>query len=136
MNIRHFASAAAAGFALLSGACSSSTTVSGKAIRGDLSFIGVVDAADPRLAQEGLADVELNARGVEARSDRILTDGRSGSNGDFILRIDDPDAVSYPAMVHAHLDGFADARQGLSIPPKDRRLLVILKPLGPVAAPR
>lgn len=131
MNTRFLAALALVPLTMALGGCKSPSVISGKVIRGDLSFIGIVDAADPRLKQEGLAGAELSARGVEARSDRILSDGRSGSGGDFKLRIDDPDAPTLPAMIHAHLDGYADAHQELSIPPSERRVLVILKPIGP-----
>jgi hypothetical protein len=111
-------------------ACSRGTTVSGKVIRGDVSFIGVVDPADPRLKQDGLEGAEVTARGSGTRADRILADTRSGKSGDFSVRIDDQEAIGRPAEFRAHLPAYADARQEMPIPASDRRLLVILKPMA------
>ena len=111
-------------------ACSRAMTVSGKVIRGDVSFIGAVDPADPRLKQEGLEGAEVSARGSGVRANRILADTRSGKAGDFTVRIEDQEAMGYPAEFRAHLPAYADAVQPMPIPASDRRLLVVLKPMS------
>jgi hypothetical protein len=117
-------------------ACSRAIIVNGKVVRGDVSFIGSVDTNDPRLKQPGLDAVEVSARGTGSRSDRILSDTHSDSSGDFRLRIEDQEAISHTAEFRCHLPGYADARQEMDIPPPDRRLLVVLKPLSGGGAPK
>jgi hypothetical protein len=118
------------------GGCSRATLISGKVIQGDVSMVGTVDRGDPRLKQSGLEGAEVSARGAGGRADRILADTKSGRSGDFTLRIHDHEAISHPAEFRGHLAGYADASQEMPLPPGDRRLLIVLKPVGPRAAPR
>src|ERR1041384_613161 len=93
-------------------ACSKATTVSGRVVRGEFSFIGTVDPADPRLkaagapGSEGLEGAEISVRGTGNRADRILSDARSGKSGEFTARIDDQDAIGRPTEFRAHLAGY------------------------------
>ena len=118
-------------FLILLTACTHPIAITGKVIPGPISFIGTVDPADPRLNQPGLAGAALSARGSQSYSDQILADTRSGQTGNFTLLISDQVALRRPAEFHARLPGYADAAQEMTIPPKDRRLLVVLKPIAP-----
>lgn len=112
----------------LTGCGGRAANVSGKVIRGDISFIIAVDATDPRLKGEGIPGVEVQ---VYAERGAVLLGGAtSDSKGNITVSIQNVGALLRPAEFDAEKEGFARTSTVMSIPAVDKRVLVILKPSG------
>jgi len=122
--------AAFAGLAVLAlGGCQGGpTSVKGKVIRGDISFVVAVDASDPRLKGEGLAGAEVQVTAVSARGAALLAEGKSDANGNLKLSVRDTEALLRPAEFSAELDGYTRTSAEMSIPPGDKLILIMLRP--------
>jgi len=114
--------------------CAAKAPVAGKVIEGDISFIGVVDPADERLNGPGIPGATIVVRGGDTPTALELAEVVSDRKGDFRLSIADQKALTRPAQFTADKEGYSRAVGVMSIPPQDRRLLIILKPMP--AAPR
>lgn len=119
--------------------CRSGSTVTGKVIPGEVSFIGVVDASDKRLKDPGIPGVEVAAGTDPSRpvAAAVLGRGTSDKSGNVVVRIKDEGSYAGPFAFNATKDGYVPATGLMPIPSTDRRLLVILKPAsaGAPAAP-
>ncbi len=109
----------------------SAIRVEGKAIEGNVSFIAAVPANDPRLKGPGVegAKIELVSK-VGQTQGSVVGSGTSIKEGNFSVRLTDPNAVKAPADVRATCAGYLPATNSLLIPSSDMRLLVILKRAG------
>jgi len=120
--------------------CQQAAPVTGKVIRGDVSFIGVVEASDERLKLIGLQGAEVTATNDpnSPAAAAVLAKATSDAKGNFSLRIADQSTLTRATGFTAKKEGFLPASSAMPMPSEDRRLLVILKPMGPApnAAPR
>lgn len=108
--------------------CNNASIVKGKVIPGNLNFIVLVDERDERLKSDGLADVEVTARGdIGKVAGMVLGKAKSNPKGDFSLSIKEQSVLLKPVEFSATVDGHPAARETLSIPPESRRVLVIIK---------
>jgi hypothetical protein len=110
--------------------CNSMPTLQGKVIQGNLSFVAVVDSGDERLKSDGLAGAQVVVRGDPRRGSVVVAESETDSKGSFTLRFKDQSVFLRPAEFGADKAGFRPARGEMSLPPSDRRLLIILAPLG------
>ena len=115
----------------LGGCGGGASKINGKVVRGDLSFIILVDANDPRLKGEGLPGAHVAIRSVASRGGGLLADGTSDKSGNVTLSVRDAGALLRPAEFSAELEGYQRTTAEMSIPPVDKRILVLLKPGAP-----
>lgn len=111
--------------------CAGKAIITGKVIQGDVSFMGVVDANDERLAKPGLAGAEV---AVVSDPDRPaassnLGQATSDATGAFSIKVSDQSAYMRPAGFSARKEGYISTTGVMALPPADRRLLVILQPV-------
>jgi hypothetical protein len=115
------------------GCGASASMVNGRVIKGDLSFILVVDASDPRLKEPGLAGANVAMSNTSASGGASIARVTSDSVGNVALPVRDTAALFRPAVFTAELEGYQRTTSEMSIPPTNKRVLVILKPTGPGA---
>jgi hypothetical protein len=131
MMMRSALCACAAAFvALVAGCGGQASRISGKVIRGDISFLVVVDSSDPRLKGEGLPGAQVEVRSTPERGAVLLAGATSDAKGNLTLAVRDGSAILRPAEFSASLDGYVPTSSVMSIPPADKRLLIMLKPGG------
>lgn len=122
-----FAGVIVAGACALLGACSSS--LQGKAIRGDYSGVEVVSDSDPRLAERGLSGVSVHVQ-LDPTKLKRETLGRavSASDGSFSIPVDQFGAgvLEYDIGVYARRRGCEPAEAFFRLPGSGKRLLVIM----------
>ena len=121
---------AAAISAILTGCGGGASTIKGKVIRGDISFLVVVEASDPRLRGDGLPGAQVQINASTSRGGALLAESTSDARGNVSLAVRDSAALLRPAEFSAELNGYARTSSVMSIPAADKRLLVILKPGG------
>ena len=116
-------------FVLLTG-CSSSQ-VRGVVRAGEVSTVLIVGSDDERLSSGGIPDVEVqvsaNYLGANERSHSATT----GAAGKFAVHFGRGVELQDPVRVVVRTDGYLPARVTTPVPPSDKRLLVILKPISP-----
>jgi hypothetical protein len=106
--------------------------VPGKVVAGDVSLVGVVEESDSRLddsgTETGLAGVTVEILGTSGDA-RGVSVGKavSDKNGNFTIRLMDPNAIKSPAEFRASSPGYLPATSSMLIPPPQRRVLVVLK---------
>jgi len=125
-------------FLVAAGGCSGTASVKGKAIQGEVSFMGVGDAGDERLKAAGLKEVEVNITSDPGRSSATTTLGHATTDatGNFSIRITDQSSYSRQAGFSARKEGYISTTGLMPLPPADLRLLIILQPAGrPTSAP-
>ncbi len=120
--------------AVLPGCGGGPSAMSGKVIRGDISFFVIVEANDPRLRGDGLAGAHITVNAVSGRGGALLAEGTSDSKGNVSLSVKDTAALLRPAEFTADLDGYTRTSSVMNLPPTDKRLLILLKPTAPGAA--
>jgi len=106
-------------------------TMRGHVVRGDVSYIEIVSADDPRLDQAGIPGARIGAHLDPGRLNRkFLGSTTSDGNGNFRLAIDEFGAgwLEYDISIVSHRDGFIGAEQFFRIPKADRRVLIMLAP--------
>lgn len=111
------------------GGCASGTTsVSGRVLAGKASVVTVVNADDPRLGAQGVADVQVRiTRGDGTLSS--LAEATTLPDGSFVLRV--PERSMYGRLeVQATGPTVLTCRGSLYLPADDRRVLVIVEPSG------
>lgn len=119
----------------LGGCTSVNPMVTGKVIEGRVSLIGGVPANDPRLEGPGLEGVKIAVRlDAMRRGGATVVDGASGPEGQIKIKTRDLKVFSEEVSVSATKDGYSPARQALVIPSGQRRLLIVLQPLGGAGA--
>ncbi len=132
MNLRSLATLGAGLLAAgaLTGCSVGPSIVNGKVIRGDISFIVMVDATDPRLKGEGLPGAAVDLYSSNERGATLLSHAVSDAKGNLVFSIKEGDVLMQPAEFDAAKEGFARTSTVMAIPPVDKRVLVILKPNG------
>lgn len=108
-----------------------SYSMRGHVIRGDASYIEIVDADDERLDDRGIPGVRVGAHMDPGRLNReFLGSSTTDQNGSFELPIDEFGAgfLEYDISVVAYKKGYLGAEQFFVMPPKEKRVLVILAP--------
>jgi hypothetical protein len=126
---RFLAAALLATFGLLSLTGCSSSKVQGKVIQGDVSFIAVVESDDARLDGPGLSGATIRVRSDPGKlRGETLAQGVSAPDGQFTLSIGEMAALAGPVGLSVKKPGYQSATGALSVPGRDRRLLVIMKP--------
>jgi len=122
-------SAAVGLWMLMLGGCSATHVIKGKVIQGNLSFVAVVDQGDERLKSAGIADVDISARAdVGKVAGYLFAQGETDAKGDFSMKFKDQSLFLKPVEISASKIGFQPATGSLSLPPGDRRILIILAP--------
>lgn len=124
-----FAGVLALSAAALLGACSP-YALRGKVIEGDVSFVAIVDASDPRLSGPGVPNVALDLTSNPERLNRkMLASGVSGPTGEIDLRVEEIGAgvMTYDVALAARRDGYAMTEGIFRLPPDSKRALVMLK---------
>ena len=111
----------------LVGCASSSSTISGKVIAGEVDIAMPVSAMDTRLERDGLAGASVSL-GTSAHSPTPLTQTQSGPDGRF--------SITLPAQqmgermgLRVELPGYVSLRSMATMPSSDEQLLVILEPI-------
>jgi len=103
----------------------------GKVIEGDISFVAIVDADDPRLDGPGIsgAELRLSTDPEKLNRERIGTTISSG-DGSFTIPVDELGAgvLLYDVGLQVRKSGYQPANQMFRLPPSERRVLVILTP--------
>ncbi len=108
-----------------------SYSLRGHVIRGEISYIEIVDADDERLEQPGLSATRVGVHLDPGRLNRkFLGSTVSNSNGDFSIPVDEFGAgfLEYDISVVAYRDGYFGAEQFFVMPSANRRVLIILGP--------
>jgi hypothetical protein len=119
----------AALLAALQGCTTASTYIRGKVVVGERSFIGVVEASDPRLKSVGLAEADVQVTSTSGpAAGSMIGQARTDAKGDFSIGVENQQTLIYPAQFRASGPGYAEARQTMSVPPSERRVLIILRP--------
>lgn len=113
---------------IASGCGGGPSKVEGKVIRGDISFAVSVEGSDARLKEDGLAGVEVEAFAPAERGGGLLASTRTDSKGNFALSIKDTGALLRPVDFTANAPGYIPASGVMSVPPTDKRVLILLKP--------
>ena len=117
-------------FAFLLVGCES-YSLRGHVIRGEISYIEIVDADDERLESPGLTATRVGVHLDPGRLNRkFLGSTVSDANGDFSLPIDEVGAgfLEYDISVVAYRDGYFGAEQFFVMPSSNKRVLIILGP--------
>jgi len=116
--------------ALLLGGCGP-YALQGRIVRGDVSYVTVVDKDDPRLAGPGVegVQVDLVVDPGDLSKTRMAPEF-SGAEGDIRLPVRKPGAriLKYEVGVTARREGFRSAYGVFDLPMGSRRLLVVLAP--------
>ncbi len=108
-----------------------SYSLRGHVIRGEISYIEIVDADDERLEQPGLTATRVGVHLDPGRLNRkFLGSTVSNSNGDFSIPVDEFGAgfLEYDISVVAYRDGYFGAEQFFVMPSANRRVLTIPGP--------
>jgi len=111
--------------------CGPGYELRGKVIRGDISFIALVDSDDPRLGEPGVAGVELRLQSDPNKLSReTLGETISEGDGSFSIGVDRIGAglFMYDVGLSADRRGFEHATSQFNLPPSGKRVLVILRP--------
>ena len=101
----------------------------GRVVGGDVSWVGVVDQSDPRLNNSGLAGVQVALVNDPMKINRERIGGAfSDAAGEISIPVDEPGAgwMIYDIGVYASKRGYTDAQGFFRLPPKDKRLLIML----------
>jgi len=115
---------------ILLGGCGVGTNaVTGRVLSGRASVVTIVNADDPRLLQQGVADVRVRiTRGDGSLSSIVET--TSQPDGSFVVRV--PEREMYGRLeVVASGPTILTCRGSLYLPGEDRRVLVLVEPAGP-----
>jgi len=117
--------------ALCFGTGCSSYSLKGKVIEGDISYVAIVGQDDPRLQQEGIGSVSLR---LETDPDKISREtageGLSQADGSFSVPFNQMGGgvLLYDVGLSARKPGYETVEHAFRLPPKNRRILVIMRP--------
>lgn len=109
----------------------SSYALKGRVIKGDASYVAVVDSADPRLEDEGLAGVSLTLIMDPTRLNRkTIAQGVSETDGNFSLPVDEFGAgmLELDTELTARKKNAEPAQGFFRLPKSSMRVLVSLGP--------
>lgn len=111
---------------LLTG-CGSGQVV-GKVLPGAISYVGVVDQSDERLAQMGLKGVTIRVEAAPtAGSATPIATATSKPDGSFKLSIPTSSWPTDRVQIRATADGYATARGSVYLPHAGQSLLILLE---------
>jgi len=106
----------------------------GRVIAGDISYVAVVDADDPRLEEgAGLAGAQLRLETDPGRLSRdVVGETVSRADGAFTMPFNKVGGgvLMYDVGITARREGYTPVEHQFKLPPSSRRLLIILAP-GP-----
>jgi len=111
-------------------------TLRGKVVEGEVSFIAVVDADDPRLDGPGLSGAMLTLQTDPQRLNRkTVGSAVSDADGGFSIPVNEVGAgvLIYDMGLEARKKGYSPAEQFFRLPPAGKRVLVLLAPGGSAA---
>jgi hypothetical protein len=115
--------------AMAAGGCGGGPSkIEGKVIKGQISFAVTVEGSDGRMKEDGLAGVEVEAYAPAERGGGLLGAARTDGKGNFALNIRDSGAMLRPVEFTASAPGYIPASGVMSVPPTDKRVLILLKP--------
>lgn len=118
--------------ALPLGGCKS-YKLQGKVIPGDISYVAVVDADDPRLEGDGISGAQLRLETDPSRlSSDVVGETVSGPDGAFTMPFNKVGGgvLMYDVGITARREGYSPVQHQFKLPPPSRRLLIMLAP-GP-----
>lgn len=117
--------------ACAAGACSP-YTVTGRVVRGDSSYMMLVDEGDPRLDEPGIPGVQLKLTVDPGKVQRkVVAQEMSGTGGEVSLPVDELGAglLDFSVGVMARKAGFSPAEGFFQLPKGgSKRLLIVLSP--------
>lgn len=116
--------------ALVLGACAP-YTLKGRVVRGEASYIAVVDDGDPRLDAEGIPGVQLKLTLDPGKLKRkTAAQEVSGASGELSLPVEEAGAglLEFDAGLIARKRGYAPAEGFFRLPGGGKRILVVLTP--------
>lgn len=111
---------------LLGGCAAGSHTVTGRVLAGKASVVTVVDAGDPRLRTQGIADVRVRITRGDG-TPASLAETTSQADGSFSLRIDEQLLFGRLEVV-ASGPTVLTCRGSAYLPTDDRQVLIIVEP--------
>jgi hypothetical protein len=118
--------------ALFAGGCNAVPTLDGKVIEGSTGFVGVIDAADPRLDGPGIEDAEVLVTYDRPRQGgKTVRTVRSGRQGAFTAKLEGFNVMRGPVEILVRKPGYTAARGQMLVHGEDRRLLATLRPEAP-----
>jgi len=106
-------------------------TMRGKVVEGEVTYIAIVDANDPRLEGRGVGGVNIS---LETDPDRLSREqvGRTVSqqDGSFSMDVDAFGAgfLQYDVGITAHRRGFETATNLFRLPSSGKRILIMMAP--------
>lgn len=103
----------------------------GKVIEGQGSYVTIVDASDPRLAEPGLSGAAVTLVLDPTQLNRkTLASGISGADGEVSLKVDEFGAgmLEYDVGVYARRRGREPAEGYFRLPGSSQRVLISLAP--------
>jgi len=102
----------------------------GKVIAGDISYIAVVDADDPRLEGPGVSGAALRLQTDPERLNRkTIGTSVSGADGGFTIPVMEVGAgvLIYDIGLRVRHDGYIPVEQFFRMPSSSKRVLVMLQ---------
>ena len=119
------------GLAVWLAAGCSNYTLRGRAVQGDISGVWIVDDSDPRLADPGLAGVNISIkRDPQSLGGRVISTASSDGQGDIAISFEEFGAgwMDEQWEIRAARTGYQSAVNLLELPWKrgDKRILVVL----------
>jgi hypothetical protein len=102
--------------------------IQGTVVEGDVTFIALVNADDPRLKGKGIADAKVAA--VPQGAPGAAVRGVSDEKGRFSLPLKGTSDLIRPWSFEAAAPGYVTAREVSPTPTAGQRLLIHLQPLA------
>ncbi len=121
---------AASGAALLSLAGCGGTTIGGKVLRGEIGRAIIITDSDPRLAEPGLAGIEVEiSTPVSGRGGRaVLGTGVTDETGAFKINAGPSKNVPPRVAIRASAPDEYEVRQSIFRPRAGEKVLLLMRP--------
>lgn len=103
--------------------------VVGKVIPGAISYVGIVNQTDTRLAQPGVGGVaiRIDATPASGGTSATIASTTSAADGSFKLSIADDSWPTDRVQIRAMIDGYAAARGSVFLPRDGQSLLILME---------
>lgn len=114
--------------------CASCSTyqLKGKVVEGEISYIAVVEADDPRLTGPGIHATRIELWNDPTRLNReLIGEVMSDQSGSFSIPVEEIGAgfLMYDVGVKTDRPEYVPAELNFRLPPKEQRILIMLEPI-------